>query len=49
MKILKYDIDAKGGGGSIKFVAEEGDDMYHLYNIVARGDFIAGSTVRNVS
>lgn len=48
MRILKNGVSGRNASGFIKFVAEDGEDMYHLYNIIAAGDVIEGSTVRNV-
>lgn len=36
------------GAGFVKLEAEEDDDMYHLFNLIAKGDTIEGVTVRNV-
>ena len=57
MKILKKsiqfrdanDTNTKDSSGFITFIAEGSDDMYHLYNIITRGDTISGSTIRNVN
>ena len=49
MRIIHRDIDGKDLSGQIKVQAEEPEDMYHLYNIIAEGDSIRASTVRNVT
>jgi protein pelota len=36
----------KDSSGSIKLIAEEPEDMWHIYNILARGDQLYCSTVR---
>lgn len=48
MKLIKKAI-GKDAEGSITFQAEESEDMYHLYNLIAKGDRISGTTIRNVS
>lgn len=47
MKLLRQDI-TKNGAGSVKLVAEEAEDMWHVYNLVAKGDRVSGITVRKV-
>ena len=34
------EIDGKDASGRIKLCAEESEDMYHLYNILAEGDSV---------
>lgn len=48
MKIIKNGVTHRNGSGFVKFVAQESEDMYHLYNLIRSGDVIEGSTVRNV-
>lgn len=48
MRILKRDISAKDGAGSVKLRAEEAEDMWHTYHLVAPGDRIRTSTLRKV-
>ena len=40
MRILSKEIDGKDASGRIKLCAEESEDMYHLYNILAEGDSV---------
>ena len=47
MKLVRKSLE-NGGPGNITFQAEESDDMYHLYNLIAEGDEISGQTIRNV-
>lgn len=47
MKLVRRDI-SKNGAGSVKLVPEEAEDMWHVYNLVAKGDFVSGITVRKV-
>ena len=48
MRLIKKDIDPRTKSGSVKLRAEEAEDMWHLYNIIAAGDRITASTVRKV-
>ena len=36
----------KDSSGSIKLIAEEAEDMWHVYNLLAKGDHLYCSTVR---
>lgn len=47
MKLVRQDI-TKNGSGSVKLVPEEAEDMWHVYNLVAKGDRVSGVTVRKV-
>jgi len=47
MKILKRRID-KSGNGLIVVVPEEEEDLWHLYNLVQRGDSIKTGTFRKI-
>jgi protein pelota len=49
MKILQQNLEGNGSGGTIKMVAEESDDMYHLYNLIEIGDIIHSTTIRMVT
>lgn len=49
MKILHRNVDRNTGEGTIKLEAEQADDMYHLYNLIAEGDTVETSTMRNVT
>lgn len=49
MRILKRDIIDKNGQGKMKLIAEEAEDMWHLYNLIAVNDIITSHTSRNVS
>ena len=48
MKIRKQEISAKDGEGSVVLIAEEPEDMWHLYNLVMKGDELTASTYRKV-
>jgi len=47
MKILKRRID-KSGNGLIVVVPEQEEDLWHLYNLVQRGDSIKTGTFRKI-
>jgi protein pelota len=47
MKVLKRQLE-KDGHGSIQMRAEESEDMWHAYNLIAAGDRVRTSTVRKV-
>jgi protein pelota len=47
MKVLKRHLE-KDGHGSIQMRAEESEDMWHAYNLIAAGDRVRTSTVRKV-
>ncbi len=47
MKILKRRID-KAGNGLIVVVPEQEEDLWHLYNLVQRGDSIKTGTFRKI-
>jgi len=48
MRVLKKHIESKNGVGMVRVQCDEPEDMYHLYNLVAEGDLVQASTVRNV-
>ena len=53
MKVLLEQISLKSNEtklreGFVKVQAEEEEDMYHLYNLIAKGDVVETSTIRNV-
>lgn len=47
MKIQRKDIE-KDGQGSVTLLAEEPEDMWHVYNLLAPQDRLRSSTVRKV-
>ncbi|CAH9053598.1 unnamed protein product [Cuscuta europaea] len=47
MKVVHRDF-IRNGPGSIKMVAEEADDLWIVYNLIAEGDTVLASTVRKV-
>lgn len=49
MKILRKSIHPKTQDGFVVLEAEEDEDMYHLYNLILKGDIVEATTIRNVS
>lgn len=47
MKLINKNVD-KEGEGSITLIPEEQEDMWHAYNLIAKGDLVRGSTIRKV-
>eukprot|EP00929_Paragymnodinium_shiwhaense_P007950 TRINITY_DN111872_c0_g1_i1.p1 TRINITY_DN111872_c0_g1~~TRINITY_DN111872_c0_g1_i1.p1 ORF type:complete len:408 (+),score=123.46 TRINITY_DN111872_c0_g1_i1:91-1314(+) len=47
MKLLNKDFD-KDGKGSATLICEESEDLWHLYNLAAKGDTLKASTVRKI-
>ncbi|XP_062512262.1 protein pelota homolog [Corticium candelabrum] len=48
MKLLHRDISEKNGSGVVNLIAEEAEDMWHAYNLVAVGDSVRSTTIRKV-
>ncbi|KAF4653111.1 Autophagy- protein 9A, partial [Perkinsus olseni] len=48
MKLELKQIE-KDGSGRVVVIPEESEDIWHLYNLVQRGDRITANTVRKVS
>lgn len=48
MQILHRDVSGKDGSGSVKVMVEQTDDLWHLYNLIARGDTVRTLTERKV-
>jgi len=48
MKLLKREISSKNGDGFVTVIAEEPEDMWHIYNLIAPGDHLRASTYRKV-
>lgn len=48
MRILSKRINGRNGDGSIQLQADEPEDMYHLFNLICKGDLVLATTVRNV-
>lgn len=46
MKIVKKEILTKNSSGYVKLIPEHTEDLWHLYNIIAEGDFVGATTVR---
>ena len=48
MRLLSRDIDGRTGGGTVALLPEEGEDMWHLFNLIAVGDTVSAVTLRRV-
>ena len=48
MKIVSKTISEKDGEGYVCLRAEEGEDMWHAYNLIAVGDLVKTITLRKV-
>lgn len=49
MKLVRRNIQEKTGEGEVTLRAEDAEDMWHLYNLLHRGDCLTTSTVRKVT
>mmetsp|Transcript_110446 Transcript_110446/g.235951 ORF Transcript_110446/g.235951 Transcript_110446/m.235951 type:complete len:410 (-) Transcript_110446:87-1316(-) len=47
MKLLGKDFD-KDAKGTATLIAEESEDLWHLYNLVSKGDTVKASTIRKI-
>jgi protein pelota len=48
MRLYKRSIDRKTGAGFIKLEAQDMEDMWHAYNLIAIGDIVTATTTRKV-
>lgn len=49
MRILSKRLNKSDGSLVVKLYLEEGgDDIWNLYNLIAKGDFIRGAVMRKV-
>ncbi|CAD7931239.1 unnamed protein product [Amoebophrya sp. A25] len=48
MKLLRRNVDPTTKSGSVVLIPEESEDLWHLYNLVARGDCVTAQTYRKV-
>lgn len=48
MKDVRKRIDGRSHGGSVSMQAEDGEDMWHVFNLLRVGDRVKASTVRRV-
>jgi protein pelota len=48
MRILRREISHKDGAGMVRLLCEESEDMYHVYQLLHKGDLVRASTVRKV-
>lgn len=47
MKLVTKQFD-KGGNGTAVVIVEESEDLWHLYNLVSKGDTVRANTVRKI-
>ncbi|KAJ1850376.1 Translation factor pelota, partial [Coemansia sp. RSA 2703] len=47
MKLLNQAIE-KDQSGYVRIVPEEPEDMWHIYNLIQKGDQLQASTIRGV-
>lgn len=48
MRLLKRSLNGKNGEGAVTLMAEEPEDMWHIFNLVAKGDTVRSTTMRKV-
>ncbi len=48
MQLIKQEY-VKGEGGQLTLVAETNEDLWHVFNLVAKGDHVKATTVRKVT
>ena len=48
MKLVHKEISekSKDTSGSVTLIPEEMEDMWHIYNLIAVGDYVRASTIR---
>ena len=47
MKLLKKEFE-KNGGGSMRVTPENSEDMWHIFNLIAKGDHVTATSFRKV-
>eukprot|EP00698_Gefionella_okellyi_P002004 TRINITY_DN1188_c0_g1_i1.p1 TRINITY_DN1188_c0_g1~~TRINITY_DN1188_c0_g1_i1.p1 ORF type:complete len:360 (+),score=77.05 TRINITY_DN1188_c0_g1_i1:66-1145(+) len=48
MKLIRKNISAKDGEGSVKLRPEESEDLWHAYHLILPGDLVEATTMRKV-
>ncbi|GBG32273.1 Protein pelota [Hondaea fermentalgiana] len=48
MRLIKKNVSAKDGEGSVVLCADDGEDMWHVYNLISNGDLVKATTFRKV-
>ena len=48
MKLVQRSLE-KDNGGFLTLIPEEEEDMWHIYNLIAKGDSVRSSTIRKVT
>jgi protein pelota len=49
MQLIAQEFERKGDGGSLTLVAESTEDLWHVYNLVLKGDLVKATTIRKVT
>ena len=48
MKLMLKEISEKDGEGRVVLLPEEPEDMWHIFNLLAKGDLLRATTFRKV-
>jgi protein pelota len=48
MRILKNFINKSDASGGVTLVAEDGEDLWHVYNLIHAGDRVRAGAIRKV-
>jgi len=48
MQLIKQEY-VKDEGGALTLVAESGEDLWHVYNLITTGDLVKAATIRKVT
>mmetsp|Transcript_19236 Transcript_19236/g.31578 ORF Transcript_19236/g.31578 Transcript_19236/m.31578 type:complete len:442 (+) Transcript_19236:37-1362(+) len=48
MRLIKKEINNKDGEGKVVVCAMDGEDMWHVYNLISIGDTVTATTIRKV-
>jgi protein pelota len=46
MRQLRTQIEPRTGAGSVRLQADDGEDMWHIFNLLRVGDKVTAATVR---
>ena len=49
MQLIHQEFERKGDGGALTLVAESSEDLWHVYNLVMKGDLVKATTIRKVT
>lgn len=48
MRQISRDIDKRTGEGTVKLEPQDAEDMWHIFNLIAVGDFLRATTIRKI-